>query len=135
MSLPKTPGAMRQLRLLAILLGIILLVWVSIEDQSVTWVVLFAAVICMLAAAWLLASFPRPPTGKGWLVYPLAGLLGGAATAPVALLLMAIKTGLHGHTVPDYTLAQMSDVLISFPIWVGAGAFIGLGAGLWFKNR
>ncbi len=74
----------------------------------------------MLAAAWMLAA-TQAATGKGWLVYPLAGLLGGAATAPVALLLMAIKTGLHGHSVPDYTSAQMMAVLISFPVWVGAG--------------
>jgi hypothetical protein len=132
---PKAPGPARRLRLLAILLGIILLLWVSFEDQSVTWVILFASAICMLAAAWLLAPFPRPPSGKGWLVYPLAGLLGGLATAPLALLLMAIKTGVHGYVVPDYTPAQMGAVLISFPVWAGAGVIIGLGAGLWFKNR
>jgi hypothetical protein len=132
---PKTPGPARRLRFLAILLGIILLVWVSFEDQSVTWVILLASAICMLSAAWWLAPFPRPPSGKGWLVYPLAGLLGGLATAPLALLLMAIKTGLHGNGVPDYTPAQMGAVLISVPVWVGAGGIIGLGVGLWFKNR
>jgi hypothetical protein len=129
------PGAARSVRLLTVGFGIIALVWVSLEDQSVTWVILFAAAICLLTAAWLLASSPRPVVGKGWLVYPLAGLLGGAATAPVALLLMAIKTGLHGHSVPDYSPNQMMAVLISFPIWVGAGGVIGLGAGLWLKNR
>lgn len=131
----QTPGAAHQLRLLGILLGIILLVWVSIEDQSVTWAILFAAAVCLLAAAWWLARFHQPPAGKGWLVYPLAGLLGGAATAPVALLLMALKTGIHGHSIPDYTPAQMGAVLISFPVWIGAGVIIGLGAALWLKNR
>jgi hypothetical protein len=131
----KTPGSARRLRFLAILLGIVLLVWLSFEDQSVTWVILFASAICMLVAARLLAPFPRPPSGKGWLVYPLAGLLGGLATAPLALLLMAIKTGIHGNAVPDYTPVQMGAVLISFPVWAGAGTIIGLGAGLWFKNR
>ena len=132
---PAKPGTTRQTRLLAILLGISLLAWVSLEDQSVTLALLFAAVICMLAAAEWLASSTRLSTGKGWLAYPLAGLVGGAATAPTALLLMAIKTGLHGHTVPDYTPAQMSAVLTSFPIWAGAGAIIGLGTGIWSKNR
>jgi hypothetical protein len=108
---------------------------VSLGDQSVTWALLFAAAICMLAAAEWLVSSPRLPTGKGWLAYPLAGLVGGAATAPIALLLMAIKTGINGNTVPDYTPAQMGAVLTSFPIWAGAGAMIGLGAGIWFKNR
>jgi hypothetical protein len=132
---PVKPGTTRQIRLLAILLGIILLAWVTLEDQSVTLVLLFAAVICTLAAADWLASSSRLSTGKGWIAYPLAGLVSGFATAPIALLLMAIKTGLHGHTVPDYTPAQMSAVLTSFPIWAGAGAIIGLGAGIWFRNR
>jgi hypothetical protein len=112
-----------------------LLVWISFEDQSVTAVILFAAAICMLATTWLLARSKRSPSGKGWLVYPLAGLLGGLATAPLALLLMAIKTGLHGHPTPDYTAAQIVTILISAPIWVVAGLVIGLGAGLWIKNR
>ena len=132
---PAKPGTTRQIRLLAILLGIILLAWVSVEDQSVTLALLFAAGLCMLAAGEWLASSPRFSSGKGWLAYPLAGLVSGASTAPIALVLMAIKTGLHGHSVPDYTPAQMSAVLISFPIWTGAGAIIGLGAGMWFKNR
>jgi hypothetical protein len=135
MNRPPKPGPTRSLRLLAILFGIIVLVWVSLEDQSVTWVILFAAAICLLAAALSLASSPRSDAGKGWLVYLLAGLLGGAATPPVAVLLMAIKTGLHGHSVPDYTPAQIIAVLTSFPIWVGAGGVIGLGTGLWLKNR
>lgn len=131
---PSKPGTTRQTRLLAILLGIILMAWVTLEDQSVTLALLFAVAICMLAAAEWLASSTRLSTEKGWLAYPLAGLVSGAATAPIALVLMAVKTGLHGHT-PDYTPAQMSAVLTSFPIWAGAGAFIGLGAGIWFKNR
>jgi hypothetical protein len=135
MTTPKTAETARQLRLLAILLGIILLVWVSIEDQSVTWAILFAAAICVLAAAELITSSPLPQRARGWLVYPLAGVLGGAATAPIALLLMAIKTGIHGYAAPDYTPAQMSAVLAGFPIWVAAGAIIGLGAGIWSKNR
>jgi hypothetical protein len=132
---PTKPRAARQIRLLAILLGIVLLAWVSLEDQSVTWALLFAAAICMLVAAEWLASSQRLSTGNGWLAYPLAGLVGGVATAPIALLLMAIKTGLHGHAVPDYTPAQMGLVLTSIPIWIGAGALIGLGVGIWFKNR
>jgi hypothetical protein len=135
MKSPTKPGATRQMRLLAIFLGIILLAWVSLEDQSVTWALLFASAICILAVVEWLASSRRLSTGYGWLAYPLAGLVGGAATAPTALLLMAIKTGVHGHVVPDYTPAQMGAVLTSFPIWVGAGTLIGLGAGIWFKNR
>lgn len=135
MNQPKTPGAGRPFRLLAILLGIILFVWLSFEGQNVTWVILFANAICMLCAAGILARYPRLTQNKGWLVYPVAGLLSGTATTPIALLLMAIKTGLHGHSGPDYTSDQIIAVLISFPVWVGAGAVIGLGAGLWLKNR
>jgi hypothetical protein len=135
MNQPKTPGAGHQFRLLSILLGIILFVWLSFEGQNVTWVILFANAICMLGAGGILARSPRLIKNKSWLVYPLAGSLGGAATTPIALLLMALRTGLHGHSTPDYTSAQIIAVLISFPVWVGTGAVIGLGAGLWLKNR
>jgi hypothetical protein len=135
MNRPKTPEAGRQFRLLVILLGIILFVWLSFEGQNVTWIILFANAISMLGTAVILARYSRLTQNKSWLVYPLAGLLGGAATTPIALLLMAIKTGLHGHSGPDYTSAQILAVLISFPVWVGAGALIGLGAGLWLKNQ
>jgi hypothetical protein len=135
MNRPKTPGAGRRFRLLVISLGIILFVWLSFEGQNVTWVILFANAICLLGAAAILARSSRLTHYKSWLVYPLAGLLSGAATTPIALLLMAIKTGIHGHSAPDYTSTQILAVLISFPVWVGAGAVIGLGAGLWLKNR
>ena len=51
----------------------------------------------------------------------------------VALLLMAIKTGLHGHGTPDYTPEQMVRVLSLTPLWVVVGLVIGLITFFWQK--
>jgi hypothetical protein len=49
---------------------------------------------------------------------------------PIALLLMAFKSGLRGHPAPDFTPAQVIAVLRSIPIWGLSGLLLGLGAAL-----
>ena len=64
-----------------------------------------------------------------------AGLAWGAALGPAVLLLMALKTGLHGHG-PEYTAAQIAWVAAQWPWWVGAGGIAGTGlALLWLGWR
>jgi hypothetical protein len=48
----------------------------------------------------------------------------------LAILLMAIKTGIHGHGTPDYTLDQMQDVFSRMPFFVLGGVLLGAGSGL-----
>jgi hypothetical protein len=77
----------------------------------------------------------RTKTGRSWLLYPLAGLLSGLAVTPLALLLMAFKSGVHGHGLPDFTPNQVTLVLLSTPAWAAAGLLVGLGIALWMKAR
>lgn len=64
----------------------------------------------------------------------LIGLLCGLTVSPVAIGLMAFKTGLHGHDVPDFTPEQIQTVIWLAPIFGVSGLFIGLGAGLLRKS-
>jgi hypothetical protein len=53
--------------------------------------------------------------------YLLAGLLAGAGVSVLALALVAVKTGVHGHGIPDYSPAQVSYLLRLAPLWMGLG--------------
>jgi hypothetical protein len=126
LSHPATP---RWLRFLALALGIILLLWLPIEDMSERGPVLLAAAVC----GWWAARFlvPVRPQDRGfWLRHLFCGALAGLATTPVALLLMIFKSGLHGHAAPDFTPAQMQSVIIGTPLWVGSGILLGFGSAL-----
>jgi hypothetical protein len=118
------------LRIAAIALGGGFLVWIPFEDTTTTWVLFFATAICLLGGASLLAnrqvlgSWSR--TGRGAFLGGLAGL----AVTPLAIGLMAFKSGLHGHNAPDFTLAQMQAALDLFPYFALAGLGVGLAAAL-----
>ncbi len=98
------------------------------------WVILFAAAICWLASTSLLSRFNIGPA-SGWLIYILFGIAGGLAVTPVTFLLMALKSGLHGHGAPDFTPEQVIEVIQLTPVWVLAGFLISLGAWLLRLSR
>ena len=119
----------RWMRLLALALGIALLLWLPREDVSEQSVTLFAALIsAWLALRYLLSV--RPGEIHYLLRHLLAGALAGLAVTPLAVFLMALKTGLHSHSTPDFTYERMQVVLYRTPIWVLVGLLIGLGVAL-----
>jgi len=123
--------ALRRWHYFSLILGFLLFVWLPIEDMNASLVAVFAIAICTLTVARFLIPIHIQPGDKGWLVYPLGGLIAGAAITPVSLLLMAFKSGLHGHGSPDFTPEQVMSVLWLTPLWIIAGLLIGLGAGIW----
>jgi len=121
----------RRLRLLAILIGILLLVWLPFEDLSENWTLLFAIAIAGLAAYSIVRRIHR----KNWIIYPLAGTLTGLTVTLLAITLMAFKSGVHGHGFSDYTPTQVVNVIRLTPVWVVAGLLIGSGLGLMRKRE
>ncbi len=122
------------LRWTALGTGMALLAWLPLEDVNPAWPLLLSGLACFLAAAALLR---RAPAGRraAFGLQLLAGLLGGAAAPLGAVLLMVFKTGVHTHAVPDFTPAQISEVLTRTPIFALGGLLMGLGAALWRKAR
>lgn len=117
------------LRFLAFLLGVYLLLWLPVEDGNVTRVLFSAAAV----NAWLALRYivRLPASAKNGLIrHLLVGLLAGLAVTPMALFLMAFKTGIHGHESPDFTAEQILAVIYGTPIWGCAGLLLGLGNGL-----
>jgi len=127
--------ALRRWRILSLVLGFVLFFWLPIEDLNASLVTIFAIAICSLAVVRIFLPIKIQPGSKRWLLYPLSGIIAGVAVTLVSLLLMAFKSGLHGHGSPDFTPDQVISVLRLTPLWSAAGFLIGLGTGIWLRAR
>lgn len=118
------------LRLAGLLIAVSLFIWIPFEDLGLQWVLILSAAIC----AWIGVRFLLNWVVSGWqmvLWHSLVGCLAGLAVAPLAALLMLLKSGLHGHAAPDFTVDQMQTVFGLAPYLSLSGLLIGLGFGLW----
>jgi hypothetical protein len=122
------------LRISAFLLGIIVLIWLTIEDENTIGVVVISGAICIWAAFWVLV---KPVEGGSQIIlrHSLVGLGAGLAVSLLGILLMALKSGIHGHSSPDYSIAQMQEVLSRTPFFALSGFLVGLGSGFWRLAR
>jgi hypothetical protein len=126
----KISTTQRWLRYYTLFIGALLLIWLPFEDSNEQLATAFAAAICAGLAARLAVRWnsPEPASLRN---YIFLGTLAGLLVAPLTFLLMAIKTGLHGHLAPDFTGAQVIAVFLRTPVWALGGLLIGLGVGLW----
>ncbi len=130
--MPANLRAHRILRLGGILLGVVALLWLSFEGRDERQAILLAALLSTLGAIATGLRFGGRLRGY-WLV--ILGAVFGFLVPLLAVLLMVIKTGLHGHGVPDFTLAQITAVLRLIPVWSGVGVLVGGAAALFEHIR
>lgn len=97
-------------------------------------VVLISGGICTWAAAWFLV---KPLEGNRQIIlrYGLVGMGAGLAVALLGIILMALKSGIHGHGTPDFTVAQLQEVMSRLPFFTISGLLIGLGSGFFRMVR
>lgn len=124
----------RYVRRAAFFLGVALLIWLPMENSSILWPLLFALAGSILG---VVRALPPPPRTGGWrwLLYALAGMLAGLAVTPLAIFIMAFKSGLHGHGAPDFSPGQVISVINRTPWWVISGTLTGAGCGLMRKIK
>ena len=126
--------------------GIALLGWLTFEDSDTRLVLAFALAGSSLATLRFMPPKREntihpgraeaiPPVRRSLGRYLLAGALAGLAAGPLAVLLMAVKSGLHAHPVPDYSGEQVIAVLVGAPSWIAAGILLGLGTWLFEAAR
>lgn len=123
-----------RIRYFAILLGMVFFFWLPFEDTSEIIPLLLAC----LFSAWIAAVYLSKTQKRFRAILPnyiLVGTLAGIAITPLTILLMALKTGLHGHSTPDFPPQQIISVVQRTPIWGIGGLLIGLGRGIWLTNR
>ncbi len=111
-------------------MGIGILVWLPVEERSELGVLVISGSICTWSAVWLLIM---PILNEKQLImrHILVGTGAGLLLAPLSILLMALKSGIHGHGMPDFTVSQMQDILSRIPYFVLTGFLVGVGSGLW----
>jgi hypothetical protein len=113
-------------RFFPILLGLSIFIWLSLENSNENIPVLLALII----SSWIaIKNYVRRSKyfSLNFFYILLTGTLIGAAITPIALLLMAIKTGLHAHPMPDFSYAQIDLVIRRTPLWIIGGFTISLG--------
>jgi hypothetical protein len=117
-------------RISGLILGIGILIWLPVEEQSELGVLIISGVICTWSAIWILFK-PVHKNKQLILRHGVVGVGAGLLLAPLAVLLMALKIGIHGHGTPDFTVGQMQLVLSRVPYFVLSGFLVGVGSGLW----
>lgn len=117
--------------------GLLIFLWLSLEDNGTLTVSLLGA---GLATALILYQVFERIGGKELSMrffIPLfigLGALIGAASSIATILLMFFKTAWHGHGFPDYPLELIRDILLRLPAWAIAGGLIALGVALLLRG-
>lgn len=121
------------LRLLLILYGGLLLLWLGSEDHAVLSTVLLAGGFSLLAVTQILCTRiggQDLPVRVWFLALLLSGLLTGIAIPLGSTFLMFFKTAWHAHPYPDYEPEIMLAMLERLPVWALAGLLFGLALAL-----
>lgn len=124
---PKVPG----LRIFTVLVSLYAVVWISLEGE-VGQLLLLAAGLSLVAGGHAMQRLMGNWTlsKRRWLLFTaLTGLLLALAAGLLALLLAAVKTGLHAHG-PEFSAEEFEWLLRQIPLWAVAGTLAGLGLGL-----
>jgi hypothetical protein len=127
------------LRWFAIVYGLVVFFWLSLEDITI-WpaVGLGVGLSTLISVSLITSKMGGCTVPKRRLPLLLLGLgaLTGAGSSVAAVTLMFFKNARHAHVFPDFPAGLMLDVLVRAPIWGLAGGLIGLSLGLvWWTLR
>lgn len=115
---------------MALVYGAALLIWSSLEDNSVLPAALLGGGLAVIILVrWITRRWGgRTVAGRAALAAASAvGAAAGASAALATAVLMLIKDGLHSHLFPDYPFGMILDMLARAPLWALAGALAGIG--------
>lgn len=127
MTIPRTG---HRLRIIGLLYGFGLFLWLSVEDNAIWPVTVFGFGLSALMAA---LTFSDKLGGKRFplrVLLPVATIFGalvGLGTAIATATLMFFKNALHAHVSWDYPLGLMLAIVQRAFAWASAGALAGLG--------
>lgn len=115
------------------IVGLLWFIWIGIEDAGPGTVLFMAAAALLVfgAAAYRRLSSRLPRSGAlHFASIMFFGLLVGLLVTPSAVLLMAVKTSLHNHVIPDFTPTDVLQVLASTPAWSLGGLLLSTAAAI-----
>ncbi|MEO8396267.1 MAG: hypothetical protein ABI700_24965 [Chloroflexota bacterium] len=127
----RIPAYRSRLRVIALVYGALLLLWSSLEDNSVLPVSLLGSGLALLVMIlWVTRRFGgRTFASRDALLgAAVVGAITGLIAAVASAALMLVKDGLHSDLYPDYPFGLIMDTLARAPLWALAGLFAGIGA-------
>lgn len=127
MNVPKRPIWLAPLTMIV---GLLVFFWLGTEDNSVQSAAIYGVGVAALSAAHGQYRLPKLLQLRQRPRFTLLGALIGLGAALFAALLMLLKTALHAHLFPDYSLPLIAAMLARAPVWAAAGALLGLGIAL-----
>jgi hypothetical protein len=128
----------RRVRTITLMLGLLVFIWLTPEDNTVWPVALLGTGLALLGVIWLVQKHlgGRPFSGRDVIIGAmlLGGIVGVGATLASAAL-MFFKNALHAHTFWDFPPAMVVAMLTRAPSWAMAGGVAGIGVGfLWIRH-
>jgi hypothetical protein len=129
---PKIPG----LRIATVLVALYAVVWISLEG-NMGRLLLLAAGLSLIGVGYAVQRLlgGRTLSKRRWIITSAGiGFLVALSTGLLALLLTALKTGLHSHG-REFSGEQVDWLFRQIVIWASAGALAGLGLGLLTADR
>lgn len=109
--------------------------WIALEGHLVR-VVALAVGVTLVVLGHMVQRYAggRDLSLRQWLALAAGmGTAAGVGSSVLALLFMALKTGLHAHG-PEFTLVEINWVRARIAGWAIGGLFAGLGLGLVFAG-
>lgn len=109
------------------------LVWLPFEDTQIWTTVILASAACLWLAGSRVglgrvaaATTRGAPAAQPWWRAAALGAAFGAAIPLIALILMAFKSGAHGHGFADFTSRQLWQLVELLPLTLALGCILGL---------
>lgn len=134
LKVPRYPGS---LTVITLIYGVFTFFWLSAEDSI--WLVsllgLILALLSVIHAVFRVAS-TRTFRPRVWIPGLIVlGALVGAGGIIATMLIMLVKTSLHGHLYPDYPFPLISGMAERLGVWTLAGGLVGLALALILYRR
>lgn len=120
--------------------GLIILIWLSLEDNGVLPAVVLGSGLAIFGSLFsLLYIFGGKvfSSRQAFIGITVLGAIIGAFSAISTTFLMFFKSSWHAHQFLDYPPAMMGAMISRTPAWALAGLLIGLSVGIFIvlKNN
>jgi hypothetical protein len=113
--------------------GLLSFIWIGVEDRTNRPVIIIAVTLAIAIGLTLYNRMVQDErSGERSLLWVTIGVgfISGLLVPIAAVILMLVKTSLHSHVVPDFSVDDVIAVLLRTPVWVISGLMIGAAIGM-----
>jgi tetrahydromethanopterin S-methyltransferase subunit F len=125
------PRIVPGLKIATIVVALLGAIWLTLEGD-ILWSLLMALMVLAVSVGYLVQRFlggRKFSLPQGLAIAAAIGLAAGLIFAPLVMVFMAIKTGLHGHG-PEFTQEEIMWAFDRILLWAVIGLMTALGLAL-----